>query len=686
MLKAKQKTVSLVVACLATLLTVLFAFAMLFTPTPMKTASAEDTTIVFELGDDGSATHSDGSSKTTSYEATVNGYTLRLTGGTNMYPDARDAMGNGCIKLGASSKTGGFDLTAPDDVTSVIIAIGKYKENTTKVSVNGTAYTLTKNSDDGAYDEITVDTTSNKTISLITVSGGYRAMVNTITYVIAPSESGDPTCEHVNQTTTNVDATCTENGSITVTCEDCGYVKTEVIPAKGHSYEDVEETKAANCTEDGVMKTVCTVCGTEGTRAIPALGHSFVDGVCSECGEEQPSVATLTFDSTEKRTSFSTTQQVWEENGVTLTNDKAGSTTNIADYANPVRFYKSSTITVAYDNMAKIEFACSSASYATSLQKSIGNEAIASDKIVTVTLSSAQDSYTVTLSDGQVRMNSITVYKPAKIDCATITVGENLAVNYYVSNSNADAVMYFTFNGKPYDVTGELQTDGKYAGKYKYTLDNIPPQCMTDNISAVLMNGEVELDKLEEYSIQTYAKNMLNNAESSDELKRLVSDMLYYGAAAQNYQGYKADTESLATYGVENLLAESDAVAPEVSASPVKNTEITSYPVYFTSATVWFDGVNKIRVKVSSIENAFISLDGGETKVALESTTYETEGILATEFDKEFTFQLYHGETLMQTLTYSVNAYAYKMKDHESMGDLAKALYRYGVSAEAYIA
>ena len=684
MLKAKQKTVSLVVACLATLLTVLFAFAMLFTPTPMKTASAEDTTIVFELGANGEAAHEDGNTATT-YTETVDGYTLSLTSGTKMYTGARDAMGNSCIKLGTSSAAGSFTLTAPDDVTSVIIAIAKYKANTTKVSINDTAYTLSGSSNDGAYDAIKVDTdtASTKAITLTTVSGGYRAMVNTITYVIGTPESGDPTCEHVNQTTTNVDATCTENGSITVTCEDCGYVKTEVIPAKGHSYEDVEETKAANCTEGGVMKTVCTVCGTEGTRAIPALGHSFVDGVCSECGEEQPSVATLIFDSTEKRTSFSTTQQVWEENGVTLTNDK-GSGSDIADYVNPVRFYKNSTITVAYDNMAKIEFACSSASYATSLQKSIGNEAIASDKIVTVTLSSAQDSYTVTLSDGQVRMNSITVYKPAKIDCATVTVGENLAVNYYVSNSNADAVMYFTFNGKTYDVAGELQTDGKYAGKYKYTLDNIPPQCMTDNISAVLMNGEVELDKLEEYSIQTYAQNMLNNAESSDELKQLVSDMLRYGAAAQNYKDY--NTGSLATDGVENLIDASDAVAPEVTASPEKNTEIDSYPVYFTSATVWFDGVNKIRVKVNSIENAFISLDDGETKVALESTTYETDGILATEFDKEFTFQLYCGETLMQTLTYSVNAYAYKMKDHESMGDLATALYRYGVSAENYIA
>ncbi|MBO5479721.1 MAG: hypothetical protein J6A63_00835, partial [Clostridia bacterium] len=267
----------------------------------------------------------------------------------------------------------------------------------------------------------------------------------------------------------------------------------------------------------------------------------------------------------------------------------------------------------------------------------------------------------------------------ANIDSASITVGADLTLNYYVTMVEVlaeDAKMYITV-GENEEEEYTYTVDGD---RYKFSL-NIPPQCMADLITATLKSNGLVLDTVE-YSIQTYAQNKLNES-SSDELKRLVSDMLYYGAAAQNYKDY--NTGSLATDGVENLIDASDAVAPEVSASPVKNPEIDSYPVYFTGATVWFDGVNKIRVKVNSIENAFISINGGE-KTELESTTYETDGILATEFDKEFTFQLYYGETLMQTLTYSVNAYAYKMKDHESMGDLATALYRYGVSAEAYIA
>lgn len=137
----------------------------------------------FALGANGSAAHYDGSSKT-SYSETNNGYTLSITGGTNMYTGARDAKGNSCIKLGASSKAGSFKFTVPENVTEVVIYIAKYKANTTKISVNnGASQTLTKSSNDGAYDVITIDTTTNKTIALTTQSGGIRAMVNTIEFI-----------------------------------------------------------------------------------------------------------------------------------------------------------------------------------------------------------------------------------------------------------------------------------------------------------------------------------------------------------------------------------------------------------------------------------------------------------------------------------------------------------------------
>ena len=63
-----------------------------------------------------------------------------------------------------------------------------------------------------------------------------------------------------------------------------------------------------------------------------------------------------------------------------------------------------------------------------------------------------------------------------------------------------------------------------------------------------------------------------------------------------------------------------------------------------------------------------------------------TEGILATGFDTVYTFELYEGETLVQTLKYSVRAYVLAMQNskNEHMRALANALYAYGKSAQAF--
>ena len=152
------------------------------TPQSSSVEPVETTLATFTLGANGSASHNDGT-KNASYSETVNGIQLSITGGNNMYPGARDAKGNSCIKFGSSSATGSMTFTVPENVTSVKIYVAKYKTNTAKVSINGTTYTLTKNSNDGAYDEIVVDTTSTKTITFATVSGGVRAMLNTIEFI-----------------------------------------------------------------------------------------------------------------------------------------------------------------------------------------------------------------------------------------------------------------------------------------------------------------------------------------------------------------------------------------------------------------------------------------------------------------------------------------------------------------------
>ena len=124
----------------------------------------------------------------------------------------------------------------------------------------------------------------------------------------------------------------------------------------------------------------------------------------------QEVTATLTFDNKDKRTAFSTTQQIWTENDITVTNDKSASTTAVADYAKPVRFYAGSKITVAASgNIKSIIFDCNSSSYATALKNSIGGAAVASSDKVTVNLDGTATDFVVAKLTAQVRMDAVTV-------------------------------------------------------------------------------------------------------------------------------------------------------------------------------------------------------------------------------------------------------------------------------------
>ena len=76
-------------------------------------------------------------------------------------------------------------------------------------------------------------------------------------------------CKHEHTREIVVEATCTESGSKTVVCEDCGEtLSTEVIPATGHSFGDWTVTKEATCFEDGEESRTCPVCKYVETRPI----------------------------------------------------------------------------------------------------------------------------------------------------------------------------------------------------------------------------------------------------------------------------------------------------------------------------------------------------------------------------------------------------------------------------------
>lgn len=183
------------------------------------------------------------------------------------------------------------------------------------------------------------------------------------------------------------------------------------VACNGKELETVESTRYEFEGEYETAYTFVVVAMPKDQEAnIPSEGAKVF--VTTEAAPVENVTATITFDNTSKRTIFTTSQQVWEENGIKVINDKASSTSNVADYVKPARFYKNSKITVdAPGNIVSIVFDCNSSSYATALKNSIktGTVSVSSDK-VTVTLSEAVDKYVIaSLTGGQVRLDSITV-------------------------------------------------------------------------------------------------------------------------------------------------------------------------------------------------------------------------------------------------------------------------------------
>ena len=139
----------------------------------------------------------------------------------------------------------------------------------------------------------------------------------------------------------------------------------------------------------------------------------------------------LSFDNTTQRTSLSTSEQVWENEGITFTNQKASSTSNVADYSNPVRLYKSSSISItAPGNITQIKFNCVSG-YVISI-----TGASTSNNIVTVALDGTSDTYTISSLSAQVRLNSLSV---------TYTTSGGGSTTYYHSTPDCGGATPETF-------------------------------------------------------------------------------------------------------------------------------------------------------------------------------------------------------------------------------------------------
>lgn len=250
-----------------------------------------DSIVAFEFGENKGSAHVDGNDLGTSKAYTQNGYTLNLTNMSKVFGTAYDAKGNSCIKIGASSTVGSLTFNVGADVAKVVLRLAKYKSNTSTVKINGTSYALTKNSNDGEYDVITIDTTNTKSITIETIPGATRAMLNSIE-LVGYGEPEVPCAHQFGAWEIIKEPTVEEEGQKSRQCGLCGAEEFEVIPKlvadSSSSSSDSNDSSAeldgcehqfsewfiqnATETQDGKKWRICEKCGDVEVEIIPMLG------------------------------------------------------------------------------------------------------------------------------------------------------------------------------------------------------------------------------------------------------------------------------------------------------------------------------------------------------------------------------------------------------------------------------
>lgn len=350
------------------------------------------------------------------------------TGESGAVYAGQSAGGNDAIQLRATNPSGIITTTSGGKARKIVVtwqsstAAGRildiYGKNTA-YSAAADLYSTSSSTQGTKLGSIKCGTSTELTINddyayigLRSSSGAMYITSIEITWETG-GESETPAVPEKLATPTNLKHSNITENSFTLTWD-------AVANASGYKVTCGNEEK--DVTDDPTVEFTGLTANTKYEVSVVAVGDNYTNSDAATIsvttlaeqtgGGETPSeqVATLSFANKAQRTSFSSTKQVWAQNGITFTNDKASSSTPVADYAKPARLYANSSVTVeAPGNITKIVFDCNSGSYATALKNSIGsNVSVSSDK-VTVTLDGKSSTFTIAKLTAQVRIDAITV-------------------------------------------------------------------------------------------------------------------------------------------------------------------------------------------------------------------------------------------------------------------------------------
>ncbi|MBR6271286.1 MAG: InlB B-repeat-containing protein [Lachnospiraceae bacterium] len=280
-----------------------------------------------------------------------------------------------------------------------------------------------------------------------------------------------------------------------------------------------------------------------------------------------------------------------------------------------------------------------------------------------------------------------------------VEVGNTLTARFYaeitpeITAAAYDNIIFRAQLGteEPQDLTGTEAGE-----KLVFAFEDILAQCMGDEIKGSLIgikdDTEHTIDTIPSgISIAEYCNIVRETYPGYDKLGAFMANMLNYGSEVQKYIGYNTSDLAISSCAWAGALV-GDAI-PTVEPGTVISVEEEGFNaalgcirsaglnakekigVYFKIYAP--QGVEDLRLTVNDYEKPITLVEGNTYRAMMSRIT-------PAGYDTVYTAKLYSGETLLQTVTYSVNTYCARMYENGSNTSLVTAIYNYGLAAENY--
>ena len=297
-----------------------------------------------------------------------------------------------------------------------------------------------------------------------------------------------------------------------------------------------------------------------------------------------------------------------------------------------------------------------------------------------------------------------------------LSIGNDLTITYLVSLTdctnpwvkfqfyNDDIKGYTTVEVKNYGTDTVTGPDGKPMDVFTFDFTGINPQRMTDTLKATVYakdaNGNVVEYQVDDYSVAQYCSNKLAKLGQNDLLRKLIGNLVAYGAAAQVYQNYRTDnlvstvvsgavstdyTDRLSsvTQYTEKVLG---TAGVNIKGKTLVLSNTFAVRVYFTVN----EGVDIANVSFNVTANGKTdTVNSFEKDEKLGYYYFDYANLNATQLDSEVKFESFVNETgVGDMVTYSVNTYlAKKMPNYDKSSNAYKLmaeLFNYGCACTEY--